>query len=212
MLCGALQMKPLVWKMAKMDTLYGMEHYKQSKTLKSTCSSCSNFPFWLVWLMQVILSVLFSMTDAIQTYFFPSIVSTLGYDKITTLLLTAPPYALAFFTSLGNSLHSGASNERAFHIAIPLTISMLGNVLCVTLTSTAGRYASMFLMTMGVYSAFNVTLSWVSSTIPRPKVSNFQLSRNRAYTDRHLVKKSSSTCNGQLACQLHTLVHQLSLS
>jgi hypothetical protein len=27
----------------------------------------------------------------------------------------------------------------------------------------------MFLMTLGVYSAFNVTLSWVSSTIPRPK-------------------------------------------
>ncbi|KAL5323518.1 hypothetical protein ACEPPN_008056 [Leptodophora sp. 'Broadleaf-Isolate-01'] len=103
------------------------------------------------------------------TYFFPSIVSTLGYNKITTLLLTAPPYALAFFTSLGNSLHSGKANERAFHIALPLSISMLGNILCITLTSTAGRYASMFLMTMGVYSAFNVTLSWVSSTIPRPK-------------------------------------------
>ncbi|KAL3425316.1 major facilitator superfamily transporter [Phlyctema vagabunda] len=109
------------------------------------------------------------LTGMAYTYFFPSIVKTLGYNKITTLLLTAPPYALAFFTSLGNSLHSGKTNERAFHIAIPLTVSMLGNILCITLTSTAGRYASMFLMTLGVYSAFNVTLSWVSSTIPRPK-------------------------------------------
>ncbi|KFY87468.1 hypothetical protein V498_07168, partial [Pseudogymnoascus sp. VKM F-4517 (FW-2822)] len=109
------------------------------------------------------------VTGMAYTYFFPSIVSTLGYNKITTLLLTAPPYALAFFTSLGNSLHSGKTNERAFHIALPLAISMLGNILCITLTSTAGRYASMFLMTMGVYSAFNVTISWVSSTIPRPK-------------------------------------------
>lgn len=106
-----------------------------------------------------------------KSNFFPSIVSTLGYNKITTLLLTAPPYALAFFTSLGNSLHSGKKNERAFHIALPLSISMLGNILCITLTNTAGRYAAMFLMTMGVYSAFNVTLSWVSSTIPRPKVN-----------------------------------------
>ncbi|KAH8601703.1 putative MFS transporter [Bisporella sp. PMI_857] len=109
------------------------------------------------------------LTGMAYTYFFPSIVSTLGYNKVTTLLLTAPPYALAFFTSLGNSIHSGRTNERCFHIALPLTISMLGNVLCVTLTSTAGRYASMFLMTLGVYSAFNVTLSWVSSTIARPK-------------------------------------------
>ena len=109
------------------------------------------------------------LTGMAYTYFFPSIVSTLGYNKITTLLLTAPPYALAFFTSLGNSIHSGRTNERCFHIAIPLTVSMLGNILCVTLTSTAGRYASMFLMTLGVYSAFNVTLSWVSSTIARPK-------------------------------------------
>lgn len=95
--------------------------------------------------------------------------STLGYSRVITLLLTAPPYGLAFFTSLFNSVHSGRTDERAFHIAVPLSISCLGNILCITLTSTAGRYASMFLMTMGVYSAFNVTLSWVSSTIPRPK-------------------------------------------
>ncbi|PNS20349.1 hypothetical protein CAC42_5799 [Sphaceloma murrayae] len=103
------------------------------------------------------------------TYFFPSIVKTLGYNNVVTLLLTAPPYALAFFGSLGNSIHAGKTNERAFHVIIPLSISALGNILCITLTNTAGRYAAMFLMTFGVYSAFNVTLSWVSSTIPRPK-------------------------------------------
>lgn len=103
------------------------------------------------------------------TNFFPTITKTLTSNNITALLLTAPPYFLAFFTSIGNSFHSGNTNERAFHTAIPLTVSMLGNILAITLESAAGRYAAMFLMTLGVYSAFNVTLSWVSSTIPRPK-------------------------------------------
>ncbi|KAK0650881.1 putative transporter [Lasiodiplodia hormozganensis] len=108
-------------------------------------------------------------TGMAYTYFFPSIVKTLGYNKVVTLLLTAPPYALAFFGSLGNSIHAGKTNERAFHVAVPMSISMIGNILCITITATAGRYFAMFLMTFGVYSAFNVTYSWVSATIPRPR-------------------------------------------
>lgn len=81
-----------------------------------------------------------------QTYFFPSIVKTLGYNKVVTLLLTAPPYALAFFGSLGNSIHAGKTNERAFHVAVPMSISMIGNILCITITATAGRYFAMFLV------------------------------------------------------------------
>lgn len=108
-------------------------------------------------------------TGMAYTYFFPSIVKTLGYNKVVTLLLTAPPYAFAFFGSIGNSLHAGKTDERAFHVAIPMCISMIGNILCITITATAGRYVAMFLMTLGVYSAFNVTYSWVSATIPRPR-------------------------------------------
>ncbi|KAK3061068.1 hypothetical protein LTS18_007097 [Coniosporium uncinatum] len=120
----------------------------------------------LYMLILIQMSLLVGMA---YTYFFPSIVKTLGYSNVLTLLLTAPPYALAFFGSLGNSIHAGKTGERAFHIIVPLSISCLGNILCITLTNTAGRYVAMFLMTFGVYSAFNVTLSWVSSTMPRPK-------------------------------------------
>ncbi|KAG4436142.1 hypothetical protein IFR05_008385 [Cadophora sp. M221] len=152
-----------IWRIA--DEAAGQEDGEDGESIWTGAAQALKDPkVYMLILLQF--SLLVGMA---YTYFFPSIVSTLGYNKITTLLLTAPPYALAFFTSLGNSLHSGKTNERAFHIALPLSISMLGNILCITLTTTAGRYASMFLMTMGVYSAFNVTLSWVSSTIPRPK-------------------------------------------
>jgi hypothetical protein len=151
-----------VWRLT--EEAGGVEDDDGSSIWKGALMALADPKVYLLILLQ--LSLLVGMA---YTYFFPTIMKTLGYNNIITLLLTAPPYFLAFFTSIGNSLHSGKTNERCFHIAIPLTISMLGNILVVTLETTAGRYAAMFLMTMGVYSAFNVTLSWVSSTIPRPK-------------------------------------------
>lgn len=151
-----------VWRLT--EEAGGIEDDDGSSIWKGALMALTDPKVYLLILLQ--LSLLVGMA---YTYFFPTIMKTLGYNNIITLLLTAPPYFLAFFTSIGNSLHSGKTNERCFHIAIPLTISMLGNILVVTLETTAGRYVAMFLMTMGVYSAFNVTLSWVSSTIPRPK-------------------------------------------
>lgn len=41
--------------------------------------------------------------------FFPSIVQTLGYNKINTMLLTAPPYVLAAITFYAISYISDVS-------------------------------------------------------------------------------------------------------
>lgn len=35
--------------------------------------------------------------------------------------------------------------------------------------STGGRYFSMFLMTAGSYAPYNLCVSWVSATLPRPR-------------------------------------------
>lgn len=35
--------------------------------------------------------------------------------------------------------------------------------------TTGGRYFSMFLMTAGSYAPYNLCVSWVSSSLPRPK-------------------------------------------
>ncbi|CAG8206564.1 unnamed protein product [Penicillium salamii] len=101
--------------------------------------------------------------------FFPSIVGTLGYDDTITLLLTAPPYAFAFICSLIISFHAARKQERGYHIAIPLAFALLGNLLAMFVPTTGGRYFSMFLMTAGSYSPYNLCVSWLSSTLPRPK-------------------------------------------
>ncbi|KAL2808889.1 major facilitator superfamily domain-containing protein [Aspergillus granulosus] len=101
--------------------------------------------------------------------FFPSIVGTLGYNNTITLLLTAPPYFAAFIASLCISFHAAHKQERGLHIAIPLLFSFLGNLLAMFVPTTGGRYFSMFLMTAGSYSPYNLCVSWLSSSLPRPR-------------------------------------------
>ncbi|OAG01167.1 retrograde regulation protein 2 [Paraphaeosphaeria sporulosa] len=100
--------------------------------------------------------------------FFPSIVGTLGYDTTVTLLLTAPPYIFAFIVSLCISFHAAHKKERGWHIAIPMMFGLLGNLLAMFVPSLGGRYFSMFLMTSGTYAPYNLCVSWLSASLPRP--------------------------------------------
>lgn len=101
--------------------------------------------------------------------FFPSIVKMLNFGRVETLLLTAPPYFLAFIYSLLNSWHSGRTNERCYHIATACAVSAGGEIISMTARPTGVRYFAMFLQAIGSISAFQIVLAWVSSTVPRPK-------------------------------------------
>ncbi|KAH8880528.1 MFS general substrate transporter [Thozetella sp. PMI_491] len=101
--------------------------------------------------------------------FFPSIVGTLGYDGTTTLLLTSPPYFFAFIVSLCVSFHAAHRRERGWHIAVPMIFALLGNLLAMFVPSNGARYFSMFLMTGGSYAPYNLCVSWLSASLPRPR-------------------------------------------
>lgn len=80
------------------------------------------------------------------TNFFPTVVSTLGYSDVITLLLTAPPYVLAVMVTYANALHADRTGERYLHIVLPLCVSVAAFILAVTTTSLAPRYVAMMLM------------------------------------------------------------------
>ena len=101
--------------------------------------------------------------------FFPSIVGTLGFNSTVTLLLTAPPYVFAFICSLGLSFHAAGADERGYHIAGSMLVSLLGNLLAMFVKPLGARYFSMFLLTAGSYSPYNLCVSWLSSSLPRPR-------------------------------------------
>ncbi|QSZ36684.1 hypothetical protein DSL72_006565 [Monilinia vaccinii-corymbosi] len=102
------------------------------------------------------------------TNFFPTVVATLNYGKIQSLLLTAPPYILAVITAMANAWHADKTGERFLHIVIPLCFALAAFILAAATTSTGPRYLSMMLMVPSIYTSFVVALAWISNTLPRP--------------------------------------------
>jgi hypothetical protein len=102
------------------------------------------------------------------TNFFPTVVATLGYSSVDSLLLTVPPYVLGVIASFINAWHADKTGERYWHVILPLFISMIANIIAATTTSLGPRYLSMMLMVPGVYTGYVVALAWISNTLPRP--------------------------------------------
>ncbi|KAJ9111496.1 hypothetical protein QFC22_006523 [Naganishia vaughanmartiniae] len=128
------------------------------------------FKDWKI--LMLIFQQMFISCSQSFSYFMPTIVKTLGYNTNQTLLLTAPPYMFAFLCSVAVAYSSSRFDERGYHIAVPMAIACVGNILVIALpkSQVAGRYIAMFLLCLGSYCAFNLSFAWVTSTIPRPKV------------------------------------------
>ncbi|KAF2735634.1 pantothenate transporter liz1 [Polyplosphaeria fusca] len=118
------------------------------------------------WVLMVLLLAIVS--SASVTNFFPTVVKTLGYGNVETLLLTAPPYVLAVITTYLNAWHADRTGERFFHIVLPLCVGVVAFILCAATHSVAPRYVAMMLMVPGVYTGYVVALTWISNSLPRP--------------------------------------------
>lgn len=102
------------------------------------------------------------------TLVFPTVVSTLGYRRIPTLLLTVPPYVLCTITSLWNAWHADRTGERYLHITIPCVFTAIGNIILATTTGLGPRYFAIMIIIPGIYTGYVVILAWISNSIPRP--------------------------------------------
>ncbi|OTB04092.1 hypothetical protein M426DRAFT_321186 [Hypoxylon sp. CI-4A] len=103
-------------------------------------------------------------------YFFPSILQTLGYGNIETLLLTAPVWAATFCVSLIVTRTSGHFTDRSIHIMCLIMISVAGNIIVVSTLNTGVRFFALFLLPMGALPAYQIILAWLANSFPRPLV------------------------------------------
>ncbi|KAJ5119211.1 hypothetical protein N7526_010848 [Penicillium atrosanguineum] len=101
-------------------------------------------------------------------YFFPTIVQTLGYGSIETLLITAPVWITTFLVSLFVTWTSGKTNDRSLHIICLMLVSVVGCVIATVTTNTGAKFFAMFLMPMGAVSAYQIILAWLANSFPRP--------------------------------------------
>jgi hypothetical protein len=78
-------------------------------------------------------------------YFFPTIVQTLGYGNIDTLLITAPVWVVTFLVSLLVTWTSGKTNDRSLHIIGLMFVTVVGCLIASLSTNTGARFFAMFL-------------------------------------------------------------------
>ncbi|CAI6089327.1 unnamed protein product [Clonostachys chloroleuca] len=78
--------------------------------------------------------------------FFPSIVETLGYNKMNTMLLTAPPFIFAAIIFWIVSYLSDRKNIIYPVFVGLLSMACVAYIIPLATTSTAGRYVAMMLM------------------------------------------------------------------
>ena len=133
------------------------------------------------------------------TNLFPTVVGTLGYSHVVSLLLTVPPYALGVMTTFLNAWHADRTGERYFHVTLPLYIAVIAFIIAATTTKTGPRYLAMMLMIPGVYTGYVVALAWISNTLPRPpaKVRFSDVWFQIQYADMRLL---AGCCLGSYQC------------
>lgn len=100
----------------------------------------------------------------------PIVVAGLGFNRTTTLAITAPPYILCCIAIIINGWHSDKKQERTWHIAGPFIITIVANIIALSTTKIAPRYVAMCLLPSSFYSASIVILSWISSASTGPHV------------------------------------------
>ncbi|KAF2716523.1 retrograde regulation protein 2 [Polychaeton citri CBS 116435] len=147
--------------------------YEQDQGQKHDASEVSSTQGLLMALRDpktwMLLALLYAVyISAAVTNFFPSVVGTLGYSRNITYALTAPPYILSCIIMMINGWHSDKKQERYLHVAIPLVVGVIANVIAVATLNTAARYVAMMLMPGSLYSATTVILSWITGTLAQP--------------------------------------------
>lgn len=75
--------------------------------------------------------------------FFPTILSSLGYNPTVTLLLTAPPYVFACFVFYGISYFSDKHGKLYWPQIFCLSVGMIIYAIAVGTTNTGARYFAM---------------------------------------------------------------------
>ncbi|KAL2862694.1 putative MFS transporter [Aspergillus lucknowensis] len=97
--------------------------------------------------------------------FYPTVISTLGFNDTISLVLTCPPYLVSGAVGVIVGITSGKWNERTWHITITMGLAVIAFIIsCITL-NTGARYFCCFVFTSGVYAVNSVILGWVSATL-----------------------------------------------
>lgn len=116
--------------------------------------------------------------------FLPTIIKDLGYTAANAQLLTIPPYAFAFVTTLTVAVYSERLHKRAVFIIASASFAIIGYIILLSNTDPKSRpgisYVGTFFAAGGIYPATALALSWpainVSGQTKRAVANAMQIS------------------------------------
>jgi hypothetical protein len=94
--------------------------------------------------------------------------NTLGFGKVQTYLVQAPPYVIAYIGTLIMSWSSGRMLEHGYHIIGAISTTLIGAIIMISMLNTGARYFSMILLCCGPFVGLSIQLSWETTVVPRP--------------------------------------------
>ncbi|SPO00361.1 related to PUTATIVE TARTRATE TRANSPORTER [Cephalotrichum gorgonifer] len=101
--------------------------------------------------------------------FLPSIIKNLGYSAALAQILTVPPYAFAFITTIATAIISERMGRRAPFIMGSALFAIIGYIILLTNTDPVGRpgvsYLGTFFAAGGIFPAVALVLSWPAINI-----------------------------------------------
>jgi dipeptide/tripeptide permease len=93
--------------------------------------------------------------------FLPTILSEMGFTRLTAQGLSAPPYFLAFLLVILTTYIADRTQQRGITIIILSLIGALGYILLATTSATGPRYTGVFFAAAGVFPCIGNILPWV---------------------------------------------------
>ncbi|ROW16621.1 hypothetical protein VPNG_01636 [Cytospora leucostoma] len=116
--------------------------------------------------------------------FLPTIIKDLGYTAANAQLLTIPPYAFAFITTVIVAILSERLHKRAIFVAGSAALGAVGYIILLANTDPSRRpgvsYLGTFFAAGGIYPASALALSWpainVSGQTKRAVANGMQIS------------------------------------
>ncbi|CAI7629796.1 unnamed protein product [Penicillium bialowiezense] len=132
----------------------------------------------LIWAAKDIRTWLFACLQMCTTasisysHFFPTLIKELGFKNNTTvLLLTSPPYIVAFFWAMSWAFLADRKQIRSIPAGISQCLAMVGTILLIAITNSLwARYALTILVCCGTFGVYSTTYAWLSSTITQPPI------------------------------------------
>jgi len=105
-------------------------------------------------------------------YFAPTIIRSMGYSPFRTQLMSVPPYVAAFVISVGIATLSDRWCQRGYSLFFSVILAMAGYIIFLTSTRTPILYGSIFLQTVGAFTAAPAGSTWnVNNVQPHYKRS-----------------------------------------